>query len=83
MLESNYFFQVLSYFCRRGYFMSCYDLSTSSKCGTNYVVPTIRSGHLRIKVQFSEPMPIDLTMIMFCEFTGTLEITKDGATTTR
>jgi hypothetical protein len=34
---------------RKGYFLSCYDLSTSGKCGTNYVIPTIRSGHLRIE----------------------------------
>lgn len=34
---------------RKGYFFMCYDLSTSSKCGTNYLVPSIRVGHLRFR----------------------------------
>ena len=34
---------------RNGYFFAVFDLSTSGKCGTNYVVPSIRVGHLRIR----------------------------------
>jgi hypothetical protein len=29
---------------RNGYFFAVYDLSTSGKCGTNFVVPSIRVG---------------------------------------
>lgn len=34
---------------RNGYFFCVFDLSTSGKSGTNYVVPSIRVGHLRIR----------------------------------
>jgi hypothetical protein len=34
---------------RKGFFFAVYDLSTSGKCGTNYVVPAIRVGHLRLR----------------------------------
>lgn len=34
---------------RRAYFFSCYDLLTSSKCGTSYVVPQIRVGNIRFR----------------------------------
>ena len=34
---------------RKGFFFGVYDLSTSAKCGTNYVVPAIRVGHFRMR----------------------------------
>ena len=34
---------------RNGFFFGVYDLSTSGKCGTNYVVPAIRVGHFRMR----------------------------------
>ena len=37
-----------------------------------------RVGNLRIAVQFSEPLEIDLTMMMFCEHPATLLINKKG-----
>ena len=55
-----------------------YDLSTSGKSGTNYVIPSIRIGHLRVRVLFSEALPIDLTMLMYCEFPATLYVGKTG-----
>ena len=42
------YLQILS----SGFFFAVYDLSTSGKCGSNYVVPSIRVGNLRI-VSFS------------------------------
>ena len=63
---------------RKGYFFAVYDLSTSSKCGTNYVIPSIRIGNLRVRVLFSEALPIDLTMMLYCEFPATLFIGKTG-----
>ena len=34
---------------KNGFFFGVYDLSTSAKCGTNYVVPAIRVGHFRMR----------------------------------
>ena len=39
---------------RNGYFFAVYDLSTSGKCGTNFVVPSIRVGMLSILKQISK-----------------------------
>jgi hypothetical protein len=36
-----------------------------------------------LRVHFSQPLPVDLTMIMLCEYTGTLEIHKNTTTSTR
>jgi hypothetical protein len=85
-----------------------WDLSTSGKCGTNYVIPEVRSGHVRyntnililnvdviyiiicfdykiimsrIRILWSEPLPVDLTMLMYCEFPSTLYLNKDTAST--
>ena len=66
------------HFYSQGYFFAVYDLSTSGKCGTNYVIPAIRIGHLRVRVLFSEALPIDLTMLMYCEFPATLYLGKTG-----
>ena len=52
VLNSPYTNGISYYDFRNGQFLSCYDLSTSSKCGTNYVIPTVRSGHLRIRLLF-------------------------------
>jgi hypothetical protein len=45
LLFHNFF----NIFYRKGYFFGVYDLSTSGKCGTNYLIPSIRVGHLRLK----------------------------------
>ena len=55
-----------------------YDLSTSGKSGSNYVIPSIRVGNLRVSVQFSEGLPIDLTMLMYCEFPSVMYLSKTG-----
>ncbi len=34
---------------KNGFFFAVYDLSTSGKCGTNFVIPAIRVGHLRMR----------------------------------
>jgi hypothetical protein len=66
-------------FFRNGYFFLAYDLSTSAKCSSSYVVPTIRVGHLRFYVQFNAAMPVDLTMLVFCEYPSTLYLNKDSS----
>jgi len=53
-------------------------LSTSGKSGTNYVIPSIRIGHLRVRTVFNRALPIDLTMLVFCEFPATLYVGKTG-----
>jgi hypothetical protein len=63
---------------RTGFFFGVYDLSTSGKCGTNYVIPSIRIGHLRIRTVFSRALPIDLTLLAYCEFPATLYVGKTG-----
>ena len=35
-------------------------------------------GNLRVRVLFSEPLPIDLTMMLYCEFPATLFVGKTG-----
>lgn len=37
---------------RGGYFFAVYDLSTSGKANSNFVIPSIRIGHLRIRYTF-------------------------------
>ncbi len=34
--------------------------------------------HLRVKVTFSQGLPIDLTMLVYCEFPATLYLGKTG-----
>lgn len=47
---NNIFSSSLSYAdFRRSNFFACFDLSTSNKSGTNYVVPSIRIGHVRTR----------------------------------
>ena len=38
-------------------------------------------GSLRVRVLFSEPLPIDLTMLLYCEFPATLYLGKTGKLT--
>lgn len=68
---------------KNGSYFACFDLTTSGHCGTNYVIPSIRVGHVRLHVQFNEPLPLDLTMLLFCEFPSTMFINKTGKITTR
>lgn len=45
-----------------GYYFAVFDLSTSGKSGSSYLVPSIRVAHLRLRILFSEALPNDLTM---------------------
>ena len=74
MFVKSLYLQILS----SGFFFAVYDLSTSGKCGSNYVVPSIRVGNLRIRVFFNEAVNLDLTMLVYCEFPATLYIGKTG-----
>ena len=73
-----FYSKISTFVSRNGYFFAVYDLSTSGRSGTNYVIPSIRVGHLRVKVTFSQGLPIDLTMLVYCEFPATLYLGKTG-----
>ena len=68
----------LTFIYRAGYFFSCFDLSTSGKSSSRNFLPSLRVGHLRARVLFNEPLPVDLTMLIFCEIPSTLFIGKTG-----
>ncbi len=63
---------------RKGYFFCVYDLSTSSKSGAANLIPSVRVGHIRTRVQFNEPLPLDITMLVLAEFPAVLFISKSG-----
>jgi hypothetical protein len=65
-------------FSSEGYFFCVYDLSTSAKSGGANLIPSIRVGHLRTRVLFNEPLPLDLTMLILAEFPAVLFISKSG-----
>ena len=61
-----------------GNYFTIYDLSTSSKADVDYIVPAVRIGNLSLQVQFSRPVPEDLTIIVFSEYPSLLQISQQG-----
>ena len=57
-----------------GYFFLCYDLSTSLNAGNALLVPSVRSGTLKVEVDFSEPLTIELQMVCYAEFPSLMTI---------
>jgi len=66
---------------KQGYYLAVFDLSTSSNCNSAGLTPAIRLGHLRVKITFSEPLPVDLTCLLHAEYPSALFLTKDGGIT--
>jgi len=66
---------------RKSFYFSVFDLSTSNRCNSSGLIPSIRVGHLRLKVQFSEALPFDLTCLMHAEFPSTVFLNKQGKVT--
>lgn len=64
----------------RGFFISGFDLSTASDSSNPYGVPTVKSGHLRLKINFNRSAPTELTCLAFAEFPEILEIGNAGKT---
>ena len=60
----------------RGFFILGYDLSTSSDATAANIIKAVRQGNLSIQVTFSEPIPVELTMIIYAEYPTLLKITK-------
>ena len=63
------------------YYFVVYDLSTSGRSGASNLIPAIRVGHLRLRVLFSEALPLDLACILHCEYPATMYLSKSGNVT--
>ena len=59
-----------------GAFFCVYDLTTSSQSFLDFVVPSVRLGNLRLKVEFSETTVEELTLLMYAEFPSLIQIDK-------
>ncbi len=59
-----------------GAFFCMYDLSTSGQSAIDSVIPAVRLGNLRLKVEFSETTVEELTLIMYAEFPSLIQIDK-------
>ncbi len=59
-----------------GAFFCVYDLSTCAESFIDYVIPAVRLGSLRLKVEFSTPTVEELTLLMFAEFPSLIQIDK-------
>jgi hypothetical protein len=64
----------------KGYFIAGFDLSTASDSSNPYGVPTVKSGHLRLKINFNKSAPTELTCLAFAEFPELLELGNGGKT---
>ncbi len=59
-----------------GFFFVCYDLSTALDAAADYVVPAVRQGNLNLQVTFSEPTPLELTMLIYAEYPTVIKMDK-------
>jgi hypothetical protein len=64
----------------KGFFIAGYDLSCANDSSNPYGVPTVRSGHLRLKILFNKAAESELTCLAFAEFPELLEL-GNGAKT--
>ncbi len=59
----------------KGMYCLVWDLSTSSMSGNlEYVIPSVRTGNLRLHIEFSQQLEIDLTAIFYAEFPSLMRI---------
>ena len=66
-----------------GYHIVYYDLSSSQDGGcVAFVNPSVRVGHLRARLQFSDTIEKDLTLIVIGEFNAVLELNHNGTVST-
>ncbi len=59
-----------------GAFFCVYDLTTSSQSFLDFVIPSVRLGNLRLKVEFSSTTVEELTLLMYAEFPSLIQIDK-------
>ena len=66
-----------------GYHIVSYDLTSSQDGGcVAFVNPSVRVGHLRARLQFSDTIEKDLTLIVIGEFNSVLELNHNGTVST-
>jgi len=58
-----------------------FDLSTSGHAGASFVIPSLRLGHVRLNIDFSEAINLDLECLIYCEFLSSLYLPKTGVPT--
>ncbi len=61
----------------RGFFILAYDLTTSADSTAENIVPAVRQGNLNIQVTFSEPTPVELTMLIYAEYPTVIKMDKN------
>ncbi len=59
-----------------GAYFCTYDLSTSGQSAIDPVIPSVRLGNLRLKLEFSASTVEELTLIMYAEFPSLMQIDK-------
>ncbi len=59
-----------------GAYLCAYDLSTNGQSAIDSVIPSIRLGNLRLKVEFSATTVEELTLVMYAEFPSLIQIDK-------
>ena len=64
-----------------GNFLCVYDLSTCSKSNVGFLVPSIRLGDLKFRVEFQNPLKHKVTMVVYQEHPALLTINKDRKVT--
>jgi len=48
----------------------------------DYMIPSVRNGHYRMRIEFSGPTVEELILLLFCEFSQVLKISASGKVTT-
>ena len=59
-----------------GYCFYIFDLSTSGNSAIDFVTPTVKTGVVQLKVQFSSVIPKELSIIYWAEFPSSISINK-------
>ena len=62
-----------------GYHIIAYDLTSAQDGGSEaFTNPSVRVGNLKVRLQFSEPTKIDLTLLVIAEFNSVIEMSSSG-----
>ena len=59
----------------RGYALFAFDLTPDMDADDHYAL--IKQGNLRLEVEFSEPLPMSINVIVYAEYDSVIELTAD------
>ncbi len=59
-----------------GCFFCVYDLSTSGQSAIDYIIPSVRLGNLRLKIEFSSTTVEEISLVLYAEFPSLVQIDK-------